>query len=359
MSVRILSPSEQLARHLREEMLKGRWIEELPGTPSLASEMQVDRKTITAALEILEDEGLTEPQGLGRSRRITLSSRHTRRLNIQILLNGDNDQPIFLIYEIMQRLRQAGHNVTIAQRSLLDMGMDVSRLQRFVHRNAADAWIVLAAPHSILEWFASQDQSAFAVFGRRHRISIPSVGPDKEQAIRRAVRRLTELGHRRIVYLSRDERRESGLGHIERSYLEELRRCGISVSPECHLPDWQDDRDGFEACLRSLLKDNRAAPTAIIVDEREFFFAALLYLTQANVAVPNDISLVCSDAQALFDWCHPRVAHIRWDKSAVVDRVLQWIRQLARRRTVHNKAYYTAAEFIEGGTIGPVVENSQ
>ena len=353
MSIEILSPSEQTAEHLRAEMLRGRWVGSLPGTPALATELDVDRKTITAAIEILEAEGLTESQGLGRKRRITLSKKHIRCLNIRILLYESNDQQIFFINQIMHRMKMAGHKVTIARRTLLNMGMDVNRVARYVRENPADAWVVLAASRQVLDWFANQDQPAFAVFGRRRRVSIPSVGPDKEQAIRTAVQRLVELGHHKIVYLAREERRTPKPGYIESCYLDELKKHGIGADTSYHLPDWQDNTASFQECLRLLLKHPCSPPTAIILDESQFFVSALLHLSQANLVVPRDISLICSDAQTLFDWYQPGVAHIRWDDRPVVERVLQWVKQLARRRNVHNKAYHTPAEFVEGGTIGP------
>lgn len=353
MSFDIVSPSEQIAEHLRDEMLKGRWVKALPGTPTLAKEMDVDRKTVTAAIKILEKEGLTQAQGLGRKRRITLSDSHSRCLTIQVLLYENNDQQIFFINQMMHRMRIGGHRVSMAKRSLSCLDMDVKKVARYVKKNPADAWIVFSASHDILEWFAKQEAPALAIFGRRRQVSMPSVGPDKEPAIRAAVRRLVELGHRNIVYLAREERRKPSPGYIENCYLDELDRLGIPVNVSYNLPDWEDNTASFQECLGNLLKQPSFRPTAIILDESQFFVAALLHLSQLNLVVPRNISLICSDAQTLFDWCQPNIAHIRWDEGAVVERVLRWTRQLARRRTVYNNVYHTRAEFVEGGTVGP------
>jgi DNA-binding LacI/PurR family transcriptional regulator len=48
-------------------------------------------------------------------------------------------------------------------------------------------------------WFSQQSIPTFALAGRRRGIEIASTGPDKVPALRTAVRRLVELGHKRIV----------------------------------------------------------------------------------------------------------------------------------------------------------------
>ena len=66
----ILSPSEQVAAHLRGELLRGRWSGTMPGGPALAEELGVDGKTVWAALGLLENEGLLVAQGAGKRRKI-------------------------------------------------------------------------------------------------------------------------------------------------------------------------------------------------------------------------------------------------------------------------------------------------
>ena len=61
----ILSPSEQVAAHLRGELMRGRWAETMPGGPKLAAELGIDKKTVEAALGLLEEEHLLIPQGPG------------------------------------------------------------------------------------------------------------------------------------------------------------------------------------------------------------------------------------------------------------------------------------------------------
>lgn len=262
MSIDILSPSAQVAAHLRKELLAGAWRRQLPGTPALAAELEVDRKTVTAALDMLEDEGLLQSQGAGRPRKVVLSKESLHnRLNIQILLYEEPDGLAPYVLELIRRVELRGHRIRAARKSLIQLGMDVAKVARYVENNPADAWIILAGSRAILTWFTKQSFPSYAIFGRRRSVPIASVGPDKVTALQAAVERLCELGHRRIVMLSREERRRPSPGYLESAYLDCLASHGIKPG-SYHLPDWQDNPDSFHECLNQLFR--HTPPTAQI-----------------------------------------------------------------------------------------------
>ena len=60
--------------HLRKEIFRGSWSWTMPGAPTLAKELEVDRNTVETALRRLEEVGLLVGQGAGRKRRIELPS---------------------------------------------------------------------------------------------------------------------------------------------------------------------------------------------------------------------------------------------------------------------------------------------
>jgi DNA-binding GntR family transcriptional regulator len=71
-SLTVLSAVEQVAEHLRAELLRGGWSGTMPGVNPLVAALGVNHKTVEAALRMLEDEGLLVNQGRGRQRRIAL-----------------------------------------------------------------------------------------------------------------------------------------------------------------------------------------------------------------------------------------------------------------------------------------------
>ena len=65
---RFLSLTEQVANHLRLEIIEGLYGDKLPGVRALAEDLGIDMKTVNNALHILEKEGLLLQQGAGARR---------------------------------------------------------------------------------------------------------------------------------------------------------------------------------------------------------------------------------------------------------------------------------------------------
>lgn len=347
----VLSPSEQVAGHLREELLRGTWGGEMPGTPKLAEELGLDRKTVIAALQLLEEDGLLVSQGHGRRRRIELpENRPVPALRIAI---QDYDPPAMragFMAQARHQLEEAGHTAFFARKSLTEIRMDVRRVAAQVKRTEADAWVVGGGSREVLEWFAEQPVPAFAMAGRLREVPLPSIGPDKLPAMLEVFRRFVELGHRRIVLLEREERRKPEPGYPERILLAELKALGVQVGPY-NLPDWQDNREGLHQLLDSMFR--HTPPTALLIDEPYLFAATQQHLARRGILAPEDVSLVCTDPDPTFAWCQPTVAHIRWDSRAVVRRIVRWANNVARGKNDRRKSF-SNSEFVEGGTIGPV-----
>ena len=349
--IRILSAVEQVAGHLREELLRGHWGGLMPGVDRLAVDLGVSRKTVEAALQTLEKEGLLVPQGVGRRRRIEIPSgeKSAPGLRVAILLSEPIDRRLDYVVEVEHELLKAGHAAFYAANALSDLGMDLRCLARMVEQNEADAWVVLGGSSDVLAWFAEQQVPAFALFGRRTGLPLPGVGPNKIPAMAAATRSLIQLGHRRIVLLARTGRRLPAPGGTERSFLNELKANGISPSLY-HLPDWEVSIKGFCARLDSLFR--LTPPTALIIQEAVFYVAALQYCANLGLRVPQDVSLVCTDADPTFLWCQPSVAHIRWDSRPLVRRIVRWAANVSSGRQDLRQTL-TPAEFMPGGTIGP------
>ncbi len=64
--------------------------------------------------------------------------------------------------------------------------------------------------------------------------------------------------------------------------------------------------------------------------------------------MPQDVSLVCTDADPGFGWCQPPIAHIRWDFRPVVRRMVRWANNVSRGKE-DKRQTLTKAEFVEGG----------
>jgi DNA-binding LacI/PurR family transcriptional regulator len=346
-----LSINEQVAEHLRGEILRGRWCETIPGLPTLAAELGVNFKTVEAALRLLEKEGLLVGQGAGRARRIELpKSFGAPSLRLTILHDESLIKKVGYMIDLRHMLEEGGNMVSFAPKSMLDLDMDVKRIRRMVEASEADAWLVISAPRHVLEWFAEQPLSAFALFGRREGVRLAAAGPDHVPPMRAAVRHLIALGHRRIVMLDRWGARGSGPERSERAALEEMEKHGLQTGAY-NVPTWHASPEGLRRVLDELLRVT--PPTALIIDEAFIFHAAKEHLAQRGILAPRHVSLICVDGDSTFDWCEPSVAHIHWDPRPLVQRILRWVSNVARGRKDLRQTL-TKAEFVDGGTVGPV-----
>jgi DNA-binding LacI/PurR family transcriptional regulator len=187
------------------------------------------------------------------------------------------------------------------------------------------------------------------MFGRQTGISMASVANLKSPAMAEALRRLVDLGHRRIVLLTREERRKPVPGLMERRFLEELARLGVPVGPY-NLPDWEDHKDSFQGCLEKLFR--HTPPSALIFSEPTFLFASQQFLTRRRLSVPEDVSLLVLDDHPAFQWFAPEVSRIRTDGRRWVARVVEWANHVAEGREDRRETLIRS-KFVEGGTIWP------
>lgn len=352
-SSRFHSLPEQVAESIRQDILKGKWSDTIAGRDTLKKEYEVSGKTIEAALSILQQEGRLKSQGPGKKRLVQFPEDYkppSKRIAILTY------EPLYktegYLVEMQHRLIQAGHSAFFTAKSLVELEFDINKVARFVKRNKADAWIVVAANRNILEWFVKQEIPTFALFGRRRGLKLAGSGPEKSESMIELTNHLFSLNHRRIALITRKNRRLPVPGNYESVFLKQLEEQGISTS-NYNLPDWEETIDGFHAGLESLFKIT--PPTALIIDEVHFFLAAQQFCTNKRLRIPEDVSLICTDDDPHLEWFKPSVSHIRWDREPVMRHIMRWAARIS-----HGKDYlrhtFTNAEFVVGGTTGPAPE---
>jgi DNA-binding LacI/PurR family transcriptional regulator len=305
---------------------------------------------VDGALAQLEREGFLESKGRRKGREIVACDRRSQvPLRIAIF---DFDPPADRAPYISQahhRLLDAGHTAFFTDRTMSELGMNLDRIVKMVRKTEADAWVVVGGAREFLEWMAAQDRPVFALFGRRRGLPIAGIGPDQPTTARTIVRKLTELGHRRIVMLTRPSRILPVPGATERAFLDELTRHDIEPG-QFNLPVWKETVDGLREQVKELLRFT--PPTAILIDEPAIFLAVQQQLMQLGCRIPGDLSLVCSDGSPSFRWLHPSVAHVSWNSEPWVRRITQWAGHISLGKTDLRQSL-TKARFIGGGTIGP------
>jgi DNA-binding LacI/PurR family transcriptional regulator len=161
---------------------------------------------------------------------------------------------------------------------------------------------------------------------------------------------LLALGHRRIVVITRRIRRYPTPGRVERAVLDELAAHGVTAGPY-HLPDWEETPAGYSKLLESLFL--HTPPTAMIIDEVAILIATMGFLARRRIHVPEQVPLVSTTYEESLAWCHPSIAHPDWDNAPIARRVLRWVVAVRKGRADRKTINYPA-EFVPGGSIGPV-----
>lgn len=339
----------QLATYLRGELAQGRWADRMPGVIRLAEELGTARNTVEAALKLLEQEGYLIPQGHGKGRLIRqklVQSRKKSRVAILVFDSAvQTDQPIV---ELQNFLQNAGFATVLSERRTNETRLDPGRMRRIVQRTDAAAWILVAAPREILEWFLAEGIPVYAFFGRRRELAIAGGGPDKSEAYRELVRELVRRGHRRIVLLTMQARRLPMPGRPERSFLAELEASGLATS-SYNLPDWEPTPDGLIKYLNEVWR--LTPPTAFLIDEAYLFHAIKHQLSARGIRCPEDVSLICSDPDPAFSWFKPSIAHIGWDVRPLLHHVLRWAKSV-REGKERRDQIEVPAELVLGETLG-------
>lgn len=341
--------TDQVVDLLRDGMVSGRWRDTLPGRDQLAGELGISHTTMEAAMRRLTKEGLLVSQGAGRRRRIVLSecSVVPRDFRIHFLSYESMSPGLPQVLDLLTQLRKAGFAVEAAPKSLLDLDMDVKRIARLVQQNPADAWIVASGSREVLEWFSQQPTPAYAYFGNKS--DIPIAGCTIRRNMPLLIRRLYDLGHRRMVLLIREEHLKPKLSFFASLYLEALEEAGITPG-SYNLPVWGYQPEGLRLCLDSLYKFT--PPTVLITTETSILLAVRDYQAQRGIIAPRDVSLISLDQSTFFAWCDPLVAHFTWDTKSINRRVVRWAKHVAVGKE-DRRQVFTTAKFVEGGTIGP------
>ncbi len=346
MAFRVSSHVEQVAAHLREMLLQGRWQDEMPGALKLEQEIGASHTIIDRALRLLEIEGILLAQGPGRKRRIAAKRPQATKLRVRILLyDVCNDDMV----RLLNLLHQAGHDVDFAEKTMAQLGMDLKRITRYVRTQEADAWVIIAGSQELLQWFSAQPTPAFALYGRIKDARLASAGPRKLGAAGELLERLIALGHQRIVSIVREERRQPSPSGMEQFFLKTLEQHGIKTGAY-HLPDWGDSPDELQRLLDSLFE--HTPPTALLIDEPAIMIAAKDHLASRGIIAPKDVSIACYDGDQVLDWCRPAITRIVWDSEKVRRCVVRWANQVAKG---NNPRRMTLIDSVldPGGTIGP------
>lgn len=171
----------------------------------------------------------------------------------------------------------------------------------------------------------------------------PSVMPDYRTAARLATEHLLALGHTRIATVAGLDRFTSGREH-HLGFVSAMADAGLAARPGLTLRGPFTADFGRQAARQLLDPGNRAdRPTALLVSNHEATYGVLPALTEAGVAIPEEISMICTEDAPWFAWWHPRLTVVDNRAVTMAERALD----LLRRQLAEEVLEPVPAELVE------------
>ncbi|WP_410616925.1 LacI family DNA-binding transcriptional regulator [Amycolatopsis sp. lyj-109] len=195
-------------------------------------------------------------------------------------------------------LREAGLDLVVY--GVPDAAGRARFFDRMPVRRRVDALLVLSLPLTAAEAGALRALRVPVVLVGSTAEGIPSVRIDDFAAATRAVRHLTELGHRRIGLIGESDPPPHGFttpGLRRNGYLHALADAGIEPEPGLEAAGGFTAAAGETAMERLLAQPD--PPSAVFAMSDEMAFGALRALRRARVAVPDEVSVIGFDDHEL------------------------------------------------------------
>jgi LacI family transcriptional regulator len=153
---------------------------------------------------------------------------------------------------------------------------------------------------------------------------LETVLADDPQGAYLGTRHLIELGHKRIGLIVGRQDTTSGRERLS-GYVRALREAGIAKDDTLIHAGHFEPETGATGCRKLL--DLPRPPSAIFVANHEATLGALRVIAERNIAIPDDLSLLCYEDMPWFEWHRPAIS--------IVDNGARDLANLAVDRLLH------------------------
>lgn len=358
-SPRYVTLTQQVARTLEEQIRAGVLRDSLPGERSLAASMQVGRRTIRAATEILRQKKLIQTtHGVGtlilKAPEPESGPRPLRTIGLlvpQPLLQLQPYATVFidplrtLLYENGFRLD------THFGRSFFSRKPSAA-LQRLVTRFSTDGWLLALSNRACQEWFHAQGIPTVVIGSSHEDVVLPSVDLDMLATSRHAAQVLLRKGHRRIALVI-GASEWVGDRRTEQGFLEGVRQFGSGAVGQVFRHT--GSLPGLRQTVTQILQAP-ARPTALFVVNPYHYLTVTGLMAEQGVHVPRDLSLLCRDDEFCLRHLPTTPSRYVYDKNArakLIFASLMAAVERAGRTASRAQAVLMMPSFEAGASIAP------
>lgn len=291
---------------------------------ALAGTGLVNRRTESRVVRTAENLGYT-PNSLARG----LATRSSRLIGLILhnLVNASFQQ----IAEIAQQRLLASNYQMVLCVTKDDPKIEEQYLQMlFEHR--VDGLLITPTGEnaSILARYKASGREVVTLVRRHGGCDLDAVLLDDVEGAYRGTQHLLSLGHERIGLIVGREETTSGRERLS-GYLRALREGGIDPRPTyIHQVPYRAD-EGSRACMELL--DAPDPPTAIFAANHEASFGVLQVLSERDISIPSQMSLLCYEDAPWFKLQKPGISVVLNGADAMADLAVDMLLgRLARGR---------------------------
>lgn len=344
------------AARIREEILGGLWSDRLPGTRILARRLGVSAPSISEALSMLVEDGVIERRGERKSFRPVMAAsggtpspaaRPEKRL--LILTHEPMGQLVEVSRRLIEMLRDEmsakGWKVEYQVLDFLHVTHAQKSWDRVIDAGPGTSIVALYGRRALAEWGLRRNARMIFLGGNTESIEFPMVAVRSSEMAEFALRKLTALGHQRIVIplCDRAEAFKQSIRDVTRRAVE---GAGGSYVKSYHNPESTYLKtDVTWRIIERVFQAN--PPTAFVfLDWKELVTAHCLF-SRLGLKVPEDVSLVLLSDHADAEWFHPPLTRFRFPVAKILRTLVKWLEDGG------NEVKTLASDFIEGQSVAP------
>lgn len=348
--------AQQVADAIASNIERGVWADQLPPERYLARSLQVSRRTLRSAIEILRQEKvlLTKP---GQGSRITRSSRpkagsSARHKVVGLLMpqSFDHMKPSTMVFidELRTQLYAKGFRLEVHVGHRYYSNRPAAALFELTSKHPADGWILIYSNPINQGWFKAQKIPVVIAGTAHEKLDLPDVDLDMFAACRHAANLLVQKGHRRLALVLEDPH----LPNEKRS--EEGFRDGASLlgKERVSIKVWRYPGDLRRVrYLAERLTKGPEAVTAALVTNAYQFLALFSVLTRMGVRIPQDISLVSRNDEHFFQFLDPEPARYTCLPQTRAKAVRSALMRTIQGEHLPKRHFWLVPDFIAGATV--------
>ena len=347
-------PLPTQAAEIIQEMISSSELQNLlPGERTLASQLQIGRDTLRAALNILENKGVISARSHGKRRRIlkeaTEETSTVKRIAFLSPKKLIQFPPWMMVeFDILRELlNQRGFELQLVSPAIFHLKNPTRKLETTLKDIDADAWILYQCPPPVQQWFDQRNIPAL-IRGYPHPgIQIPYLDEDWGAAAFHAGTLLKRHGHSRIGLLMPDTRL-AGLKATEAG----LHRAFPNPDDDSAIvPIFEKGSALSVGRALDRVRRLESPPTAIIATRSRHTLSIISWMGQQKLSIPTDLSLIILASEPWYEHIVPEPSHYFSDPQSVARNVVRSILPIVEEKTSGNVEKLLIPEYVPGLTV--------